>query len=183
MSATVRPTGQAGFTLIELMVVTAIIGILASLAIPGYTQLTLRSRTSERGLVMSSIKRGIIGLYLRDGKVAMVSGVNPAVAPGTAKAPFNSTLDAAWAKLSEVVQFEGAMYYQYDFAAVEPAVNTKATLDVTADGDLDGDKVHSVKTVHYERRDGVYWTDDGDTTNVWCATSPMTGCNEDGGTF
>jgi prepilin-type N-terminal cleavage/methylation domain-containing protein len=173
----------SGFTLIELMMVVAIVGVLSTVAIPAYTQLTVRSKTSERSLMVGMIKQGVVGLYLRDGSVSLAGAVNPPTIPGTAKVVFNNRLDASWAKLSEFVQLEGAVYYQYDFTATEPGGNAPGTLQIHWAGDLDGDGVLSEKTINYERREGQYWTDDNDVSNTWCVTSPVAGCIEDGGTF
>jgi type IV pilus assembly protein PilA len=50
---------QQGFTLIELMIVIAIIGILAAVALPAYNDYTVRSRMSEAVVYAGSIKASV----------------------------------------------------------------------------------------------------------------------------
>ena len=58
---------QQGFTLIELMIVVAIIGILAAVAIPAYQDYTIRAKVSEVLVLASAARLNIAEYYLSTG--------------------------------------------------------------------------------------------------------------------
>jgi type IV pilus assembly protein PilA len=62
-----KKTLQKGFTLIELMIVVAIIGILAAVALPAYQDYTVRSKVSELMIAASSPKSLISEAWQSDG--------------------------------------------------------------------------------------------------------------------
>jgi type IV pilus assembly protein PilA len=59
---------QKGFTLIELMIVVAIIGILAAIAIPAYQDYTIRSQVTEGLNLAASVKAEVAEFYAQYGK-------------------------------------------------------------------------------------------------------------------
>ena len=65
---------QQGFTLIELMIVVAIIGILAAIAIPAYQDYTIRAQVSE-GLNLAAGAKAAVTEYYQDQGVFPASNV------------------------------------------------------------------------------------------------------------
>ena len=63
--------GQKGFTLIELMIVVAIIGILAAVALPAYQDYTVRAKVTEGLIAMSSVKNMLSEAFQLEGLPAV----------------------------------------------------------------------------------------------------------------
>ena len=59
---------QQGFTLIELMIVVAIIGILAAIAIPAYQDYTIRAQVSEGMTLAAAAKAAVVESYQNNGE-------------------------------------------------------------------------------------------------------------------
>jgi type IV pilus assembly protein PilA len=74
---------QQGFTLIELMIVIAIVGILSAVALPAYQDYTVRAKVTEGLTLAGAIKTGVSEYYYSEGNyettlsaMGLTSGVN-----------------------------------------------------------------------------------------------------------
>jgi len=77
---------QQGFTLIELMIVVAIIGILAAIAIPAYQDYTIRAQVSEGMNLAGAAKAAVAETYLNRGTAPAdrgAAGMDNTVGDGT----------------------------------------------------------------------------------------------------
>jgi len=165
---------QRGFTLVEIMISVAIVGALASVAIPQLDRATLRARTAERKTVLPALGRAItdtISVQQRLPLNPWAGDANPPGPPTRTKRRVDWTL-AGWLDVPMVIQ--GDCYYTYQFVAEDPAgTGDDVTLSVTATGDLDQDGDPSVKVVLWRATGYAFQVD---------SEIPVAGA-EDQGTF
>ncbi len=110
---------QQGFTLIELMIVVAIIGILAAVALPAYQDYTIRAKITEGLSLASAIKADMSSSYAADG----MNGIAAYAAQINATPPQSKYVSSV-----AVAPATGVITITYNDANVGSAVGTAPTL-------------------------------------------------------
>ncbi len=112
---------QKGFTLIELMIVVAIIGILAAIAIPAYQDYTIRAQVSEGMNLAAAAKAAVAETFLNRG-APPVNRTQAGMSP-------NAT-DTSGKYVESVNVTNGLITIEYDGAEVNAAIRGQ-TLSLT----------------------------------------------------
>jgi len=125
---------RSGFTIIEILIVVAIVGILAAIAIPSFLRYQLRARSSEAVTNIAAIAVAQKAHFAERGFYVSAALPVPAAIPGGAAVAFTGGPgfdELGWAP-------EGRVYFQYLMSA-DDVGRGRFTIEAASDIDIDGE--------------------------------------------
>ena len=145
----IRSREKAGFTLVELMIVVAIIGVLSAIAIPNFMTYQARTRRSEAYVNLAALARAQKAFFAEKDTFhdSVGSFPDPSLLPGgvltTKKMTWDSDSEDAFGELGW--HPEGKVFYSYEattpliVSGLSKSCNCTICFTATAYGDVDGD--------------------------------------------
>ncbi|HFA5369938.1 TPA: pilin, partial [Neisseria gonorrhoeae] len=100
-------TLQKGFTLIELMIVIAIVGILAAVALPAYQDYTARAQVSEAILLAEGQKSAVTEYYLNNGEWPADNGDAGVASSSSIKGKYVQKVEVAKGVVTATMKSDG----------------------------------------------------------------------------
>ncbi|HIG72839.1 MAG TPA: prepilin-type N-terminal cleavage/methylation domain-containing protein [Myxococcales bacterium] len=122
---------KKGFTLIELMIVVAIIGILAAIAIPNFVRFQLKAKTSEGKVNLAAIRTAEEAYFSEFGSY-VAAAVTPTTIGGTTKRAFTEVVGGGFGIIGWAP--EGQVFFNYEVVVNGAAYVASAGADIDGNG-------------------------------------------------